>query len=195
MTDVDLDRLSSVQDAFDKASDTDPDPFALPEPGDYGATVDSFDIIDSSKGLLFKTTLTIINDQQYACRQVDTIHNLEDQKRIDYLKSHLAKLGANTACIRLAEDLRPGSDFLRGLLDVVVEIAIKDSKKVNPNIVHSPVLQRVRQPAHRLGQRHPRPGDLLLRPPQPGVDGRGPHQVLARSVPPLPSGGGGTITS
>ena len=133
MTDVDLDRLSSVQDAFDKASDTDPDPFALPEPGDYGATVDSFDIIDSSKGLLFKTTLTIINDQQYAGRQVDTIHNLEDQKRIDYLKSHLAKLGANTAGIRLAEDLRPGSDFLRGLLDVVVEIAIKDSKKVNPN--------------------------------------------------------------
>ena len=133
MTDVDLDRLSSVQDAFDKASDTDPDPFALPEPGDYGATVDSFDIIDSSKGLLFKTTLTIINDQQYAGRQVDTIHNLEDQKRIDYLKSHLAKLGANTAGIRLAEDLRPGSDFLRGLLDVVVEIAIKDSKKINPN--------------------------------------------------------------
>jgi hypothetical protein len=131
MSDDFTDRLSAMQSAF-KEAEVDADPFALPEPGDYQALVNEFDIFETDSGLLFKTRFQIINDPVYSGRFADTIHNLEDPARIGFLKTHLSRLGADVSNLDLA-DLRPGSEYLREFLDVTCDIAVKDSKKTNPN--------------------------------------------------------------
>lgn len=122
-------RLAAMQPHFDQAS-TDTGPGSLPPDGDYQALVKRFDFFEAkSSGQAFlKTELEIVHDRDYAGREAEVVHNLEDPDRINWLKRHLSTLGADVEGLDLRQ-VRPGSQLLEALLDTPVEITIKTSDR------------------------------------------------------------------
>jgi hypothetical protein len=126
------DRLAKMQGAFNDAPADSSGPFDLPPDGDYQALVRRFDFFEAkASGQAFlKTELEVANHPEHAGRSAETVHNLEDPAKIEYLKRHLATLGADVEQLDLRE-VRPGSPTLEALCDTPVEITIKTSDKTD----------------------------------------------------------------
>lgn len=133
-------RLARQQEEYANvpaASNGEPD--ELPPDGDYQALVRAFDFFESKAGTAyFKIELEIALDPEYKGRSVDVIRQLEprleqDQeswrKQLSFLKGDLKTLGVPVDTP--LTEIRPGSDVLRAVLDVPVEIAIRTSQSIN----------------------------------------------------------------
>lgn len=160
--------LGQMDDAFRKAP-ADVDPFAFPEPGVYQGVVlaiDFFERKEAPNDAFLKITVQIQLDPKYAGRTVDFVHPLEphltlsperSEQKLSFLKKDLKTLGIDVE----AEDfslaaVRPGSSLWDDVLDAPVEIAVVDSKKVNPNTGkpyrNAYINERLGAPISDLGQ-------------------------------------------
>lgn len=125
------DRLAKMQPAFQQASADTGSPFDPPPDGDYQALVKRFDFFESKAGQAFlKTEMEVVHDPHYSGREASVVHNLEDPDRINYLKRHLAILGADVDALDLRL-VRPGSVVLEALCDTPVEITVKTSDRTD----------------------------------------------------------------
>ncbi len=97
-------------------------------PGDYQAIVYKFDTFEGKDNLFLKTVLQIASGE-YAGAQVETVHALDIEERLPWLKKHVNALGLDSESFEY-EDLL---SVLAGVLDNVVEIAVVQSKKINPS--------------------------------------------------------------
>lgn len=131
-------RLAAGQQAFQESSAEGGYSNELPPDGTYQAIVKAFDFFEAkmSGDLFFKTIVTIAFDREYQGREVETIHNATDHEKLAWLKTHLARLGADVDNVPLADLISPGSQHLEALLDVPVEIAIKTSDNTDSQGVH-----------------------------------------------------------
>jgi len=142
-------RLSSMQAQWKEAK---PEftPGDRVDDGVYQTVIKDFDFFEGKNGVnagkfFIKTVFEIRHDRKFNGAEESSIHNLEDPEKFNYLKRHFLKLGVDVDTLPMAE-LRPGSDTLRGLLDVPVEIAVKtsDAKDINGvNYVNTFVNQRL----------------------------------------------------
>jgi hypothetical protein len=147
----DLDtRLAKLDEEFANAKvDTGFERF-MPEPGDYSTTFRevSFFEANATGAAFLKIELEVIVDPEYAGKTIEMVYCLEphlsapgapkpDQATVEmklgFLKRDLQRLGVDTD----AEDfslgqVRPGSPLWDGLLGKTVEIAVRNSKKPNP---------------------------------------------------------------
>lgn len=139
-------RLAALDGHFRNAS-ADGASFELPDPGNYQAIfrrVDFFERKDAPNDAFLKLTYEIVFDPNHEGREVDFIYSLEPQKtgasaeevemKLGFLKRDLRTLGVDVT----EEDfsltrIAPGASLWDDLLDCTVELAIRDSKKVNPN--------------------------------------------------------------
>lgn len=129
-------RLRAMQDTW-KNTETSFVPGDRVEDGTYQTVIKDFDFFEGKNGqaagmLFIKTIFEIRHDSKYNKAEVSAIHNLEDPERYSWLKRHFDKLGVDVDAIE-ATELRPGSDTLKSLLDVPVEIAVKSSDKLDAN--------------------------------------------------------------
>lgn len=116
----------------------------MPEPGDYQALLKSIDTFEGKKDSTqyLKLVYEIVHDPSYAGREVDFIYlwvpdpsipDEEVRRRLGFLKADLQTLGVDTDADDFSyASVYPGSDFWDGLLDTPVAIAVRDSKKTNP---------------------------------------------------------------
>lgn len=121
-------RLARMQPHFDQASADPAGQFDLPPDGDYQALVRGFDFFEARDHIFLKTELEVANHPDHAGRRAETVHDLEDPNRIEWLKKHLATLGADVNGLDLTQ-VRPGSPLLLALCDTPVEIKVKTSDK------------------------------------------------------------------
>jgi hypothetical protein len=136
--------LTAMDDAFAKAP-ADTDPYALPEPGVYQAMVRQIEFFERKNppnDAFLKIKFEIVHDAKYEGRGVDLVHPLElhltdakyedIERKLSFLKKDLKTLGlpVEDDNFSLAE-IRPGAPMWDDVLDVPVELAIVDSKKIN----------------------------------------------------------------
>jgi hypothetical protein len=132
------DRLARYDDTFKKAS-VDQYGNQLPDPGTYQTLFRDVDFFESKAGKAFlKLTFEVTFDDQWRGHAIEKIYPLEfdddreAELKLGFLKKDLLTLGVDTA----AEDfsltlVRPGSPIWDGVLDVPVEVAVVESKKVD----------------------------------------------------------------
>lgn len=126
------DRLKGGNDAFKAASADGGFSVDWPPDGTYQGLVRKFDFFEGKKSgdVFVKTVLEVAHDREHQGREVETIHNLTDPERMDWLKTHLSRLGAPVDEIDLT-DVAPGSQLLAELLDTPVEFVIKTADRKN----------------------------------------------------------------
>jgi len=101
----------------------------LPPDGVYQGVIDDFDFIEANKtGELFLKTIVKLAGDEYGGQTIDKLNALEDPERFDMLKTHLDRMGVDTAQLKLSEI----EQVLVRLTDVPVQLTIKTSDKVNP---------------------------------------------------------------
>lgn len=105
--------------------------------GTYETVIKDFDFFEGKNGqaagkLFIKTVFEVRHHATLNGAEASAIHNLEDPERFGYVKRHFSKLGVEVDDLPMTE-LRPGSDTLKALLDVPVEIAVKSSDKTDVN--------------------------------------------------------------
>lgn len=125
-------RLAAMQDSFNEAPSDISSPFDPPPDGDYQALVKRFDFFESktTNHAFLKTELEVVHDPQYTGREASVVHDLEDPDRVNWLKRHLAILGADVESLDLRQ-VRPGSELLEALCDTPVEITVKTSDRLD----------------------------------------------------------------
>lgn len=137
--------LEAMDAAFAKAP-AEHDPFALPEPGIYQAVVEGVDFFEAKNppnDAFLKLQFRIVHDAKYDGRGVDIVHGLEPhlrysepediQRRLTSLKKDLKTLGVEVDHDDFSlTAVRPGSPLWDDILDAPVELAVVDSKKLNP---------------------------------------------------------------
>jgi hypothetical protein len=146
-------RIAALSDSF-KNAPSDGGGFIneLPEPGEYQAVfryVDFFEQKNPPNAAFLKLAFEIVFDTKYQGREVELIYNLEPHKpapgkaaptkeelemKLGFLKADLKKLGVavDEDDFTLAQ-VRPGGSIWDPIMDVPVEISVRDSKKTNPN--------------------------------------------------------------
>lgn len=116
-------RLQAVADRYRETVVREPG--ELPPDGDYQAKVESFDFFESKAGELFiKTVLSIVaggGDEWQGC-EATTLHSMEAEQRLPFLKMHLRTLG-----IEDPDELLGLRARLAKVVGVFVEIRIKTS--------------------------------------------------------------------
>lgn len=101
--------------------------------GVYEAILRSFEFIEGKNGVdIYLKVWFDHAHSDYEGQQESTFHSMTDPDRLDWLKTHLSRLGldAESPGFNLA-DVHPGSPLLEGLLDRPYQIAIKTSKKLD----------------------------------------------------------------
>lgn len=138
------DRLKQYDDNFNGAQ-RQRDLGELPPPGDYQAIVDRFDFFEAkSNGRLYlKTELKVVGTEHEGW-PIETIHDLEDPERFDWLKTHLHRLGADVDNFQLSQI----ETLLHDLLDVPVEVNVYEyeSKKDGSTQLGARVNRRLGDP-------------------------------------------------
>lgn len=135
-------RLAKLDESF-KAAPADGYFNDLPEPGVYQAIFREVDFFEGkTNGEAFlKLTFEVVLDKAYAGREIGLIHSLEPQGTRDFVEMKLGFLKKDLKTLGVPVDeedfsltqVRPGSTIWEPVLDVPVEIAVKESKKLNPN--------------------------------------------------------------
>jgi hypothetical protein len=135
-------RLAKLDESF-KAAPTDGYFNELPEPGSYQAIFRSVEFFEGkTNGEAFiKLVFEVVLDKVYAGREIGLIHSLEPQGTRDFveMKYSFLKRDLKTLGVPVDEEdfslaqVRPGSTIWEPVLDVPVEITVKESKKLNPN--------------------------------------------------------------
>jgi hypothetical protein len=117
-------RLAGMDDAF--ANTPVQTGFSdMPEDGDYQAVISRFDFFESSAGQLFlKTEMKVVHDAKYEGWDVSTVHNLEEESRLSWVKKHLSILGYEGSLSELPVKLHP-------FVGIPVAIRIKTSDKTD----------------------------------------------------------------
>lgn len=134
-------RLAAVDQQF-KAAPSEPGyGDRLPEPGTYQGilrTIDFFEAKATGQAYL-KLVFEVVNDPAYNGLEVEVIHPLEPDGPADFvemkygfLKKDLKTLGIDVDSDEFSlTQVRPGSPIWDDVLDVPVEFAVVESKKVN----------------------------------------------------------------
>jgi hypothetical protein len=129
-------RLARLQSNFQEASADGGSMYDPPPDDDYQALINEFEFFEagSPTQAFLKMRLLVQHHDKYGGRVCDTIYNLEDPDRLDWLKRDLAKIVGPERVEQLnyGVDLLPGSAFLeKELLDVPVLIRVKRPGKKN----------------------------------------------------------------
>jgi hypothetical protein len=129
-------RLARLQSNFQEASADGGSMYDPPPDDDYQALINEFEFFEagSPTQAFLKMRLLVQHHDKYGGRVCDTIYNLEDPDRLDWLKRDLAKIVGPERVEQLnyGVDLLPGSAFLeKELLDVPVLIRVKRPGKTN----------------------------------------------------------------
>lgn len=138
-------RMAQLDDTFKNAPSDGGGFFnELPEPGTYQAilrAVDFFEQKNPPNCAFLKIIYEVVFDPKYNGAEVEMVYNLEPQKvsrpeevqmKLGFLKSDLKKLGVDVDSDDFSLTMvRPGGDIWDQVFDVPVELAIKDSKKLN----------------------------------------------------------------
>jgi hypothetical protein len=132
------DRLARYDDTFKKAS-VDAYGNQLPDPGTYQAVFREVDFFESKAGYAFlKLVFEVTFDDEWRGHRIEKIYQLEfdDEAKaalkLGFLKKDLLTLGVDTQADDFSLTMvRPGSPVWDGVLDVPVEVAVVDSKKVD----------------------------------------------------------------
>lgn len=134
-------RLAALDENFKAASSEGGGYGELPEPNDYQAVfreVDFFEAKQTGEAFI-KLIFEVVLSKDYQGHEIALIHSLEPQgdeafrtMKFGFLKKDLKTLGVDVD----AEDfslalVRPGSSIWDPVMDVPVEITVKDSKKLN----------------------------------------------------------------
>lgn len=148
----DLDaRLSALDDAFKDAPSESQFERKLPEPGDYSTNFREVDFFEGkATGAAFlKIVLEVILDPDYAGWEIEMIYNLEPhlaaigdpkpdreevERKLGFLKRDLKRLGVDVDGDDFSLAMvRPGSPMWDDLIGHTVDVAVRESKTVNPN--------------------------------------------------------------
>jgi hypothetical protein len=124
--------------------------------GTYQALVNRFDFFESDKSgdAFLKTEFQIEHDEEHAGKTIESIHNLTQPDRLEWLHQHLERLGLQVPNLAELED------YLQGALDVPVEIELKTNEgsdgKLYQNVyvnkrLGDPIRQRTDVPADTEG--------------------------------------------
>lgn len=180
-------KLDQMDSAF-KSAPSDFGGYELPEPGDYQATFTAVDFFEGKQPPnvpYLKLSFTVEFDPLYAGRSIDVIHPLVPdgpsdfvEMKMSFLKKDLKTLGVPVEDEDFSfNQVRPGSAIWDGLLDAQFELAIRDSKKANPNTGKP----------YRNAYINQRIGDPL--PKQERLQAQSDIPASADDMKPLPTGG------
>jgi hypothetical protein len=168
-------RLARLQSNFQEASADGGSMYDPPPDDDYQALINEFEFFEAGQPTqaFLKMRLLVQHHDKYGGRVCDTIYNLEDPDRLDWLKRDLAKIVGPERVEQLnyGVDLLPGSAFLeKELLDVPVLIRVKRPGKTNSKgyeIVNVYIQQRLGDQQRPQQDRLPTSGSDV---PEPAAD-------------------------
>jgi hypothetical protein len=137
-------RLAKMDDAFKSAPSDGGGGFWLPPVGIYQGILRSLDFFETKadQRALLKLTYEIVlaQNRDLNGREIDFVYNLEPQGtpdeiefRLSFLKRDLKTLGIPVDSDEFSfAQVRPGSPIWDDVMDVPVEIEVKESKKLDP---------------------------------------------------------------
>lgn len=130
MTDI-QERLAAMDDAFESAPADGGSKYDLPPDGTYRGQVKRFDfpLLEGEKVLYLKTEIVVTQPEEFAGREVSTIHNLENPDRLSWVKKHLTILGYQGTLSELPVKL--GETVGRGV-EFVIKTGTKTDSDGNP---------------------------------------------------------------
>jgi hypothetical protein len=177
-------RLGQLDDAFRNApSEGDGARWMPPAGVDYQCFLREIDFFEAkATGKAFLKMVFEIAFGEFANREIDMLYNLEPdgtpdevEMRLGFLKRDLKTLGVPVDSDEFTfAQVRPGSPIWDDILDVPVEIAVRESKKVNEKtgkpFVNSYLNARMGDPMPKqqlLQQQSDVPGEM---PPAPTVE-------------------------
>jgi hypothetical protein len=134
-------RLSKLDESFKQAPSENESGFWMPDPGVYQCIFRTVDFFEAKKdgAAYIKLTFEIVLHSDFAGREVDLVFPLEPQGNAEYVEMRLSFLKRALKTLGIAVDdddftfaqVRPGSAIWDGVLDVPVEIEVKESKTLN----------------------------------------------------------------